>query len=73
MLTISVQVEAGIIIGTVSKANWCADGHVHLSLRKGTDEYISPERYMEKRKMPPPEWVQECDHYLLVWKVRHYF
>ena len=48
----------------------CSDGHIHFSLRKvGTEDYIDPSRYMERREVPRPQWVQECDKYLLVWKV----
>ena len=65
------QVGAGETIGSVAAPGWCHDGHVHLSVLKLGDDggYIDPSRHMERREMPPPKWRQECDHYILVWKV----
>ena len=66
-----LKVGAGQTIGKVAAPGWCKDGHVHLSVLKLGDDggYIDPSRHMERREMPPPKWRQECDHYILVWKV----
>ncbi|XP_078660674.1 uncharacterized protein LOC144905141 [Branchiostoma floridae x Branchiostoma belcheri] len=50
----------------------CTPNSIHLAMRKvGTTEYIDPTRYLEKRIMPKPKWIQECDDYLvkLLFKV----
>ncbi|KAI8514390.1 hypothetical protein Bbelb_087140 [Branchiostoma belcheri] len=50
----------------------CTPNSIHLAMRKvGTTEYIDPTRYLEKRIMPKPQWIQECDDYLvkLLFKV----
>lgn len=49
---------------------YCSDPHIHMAMVKtGTNRVIDPTGYLRKRKMPPPEWIQECDHYVFVWKV----
>ncbi|KAK2165104.1 hypothetical protein NP493_1383g00012 [Ridgeia piscesae] len=62
------EVAAGEILGQGITPSWCRDPHVHVALvkiDKGT--VIDPTGYLRKRKMPPPHWVQECDHYTLRW------
>ena len=61
-----IQVAGGDFIGTVVSPPHCSDPHIHVSMIKMTDGgYIDPSRYTERRPMPPPEWIQECDHYVL--------
>ena len=62
-------IGAGDILGRVTNS-WCSVGHIHVSMRaNNSDEYIDPSRFKRKRKMPPPEWIETCDHYELVWLV----
>ena len=65
-----LQIGAGDSIGKVKSASWCSDDHIHLAMvnvKKLT--VIDPSIYIRKRDMPRPKWVQECDHYKLVWLV----
>ena len=66
-----LQVGAGDMIGIVTKATSCLQGHIHMSMRKTnvTGDYIDPSKYLERREMPLPKWVEECDHYTLIWLV----
>ena len=61
---------AGETLGQGVPPSWCRDPHVHIALVKtDTGTAIDPTGYLRKRKMPPPRWVQECDHYVLRWMV----
>ncbi|KAI0234744.1 hypothetical protein LSAT2_014923 [Lamellibrachia satsuma] len=64
-------VAAGEAVGRGVTPQWCSDTHIHVAMVKtGTVEEIDPTGYLRKRNMPPPEWVQNCDHYILHWKGR---
>ena len=57
-------------MGQGTKPSWCVEPHIHVSMvKRGTGSTIDPTGYLRKRKMPPPRWVQECDHYVLRWLV----
>ena len=65
-----MQIGGGDVIGTVAEPSGCSDPHIHVSLRKkGSKNYIDPSRYVERREIPIPKWVPECDRYLMVYKV----
>ena len=58
------------MIGVGRKPDYCSKAHIHMAMIKtGTSRTIDPTGYLRKRKMPTPKWVQECDHFVLVWKV----
>ena len=58
------------MIGVGRMPDYCNDPHIHMAMVKtGTSRTINPTGYLRKRKMPPPKWVQECDHFVLVWRV----
>jgi len=64
------QVAVGAEVGHGVVPQWCSDTHIHVAMIKNdTDEEIDPTGYLRKREMKLPEWKQNCDHYLLVWKV----
>ena len=64
------QVGAGEVIGQGIRPSWCSESHIHVAMIKTTtNKTIDPTGYLRKRKMPPPRWVQECDHYILRWLV----
>ncbi|XP_066264364.1 uncharacterized protein [Branchiostoma lanceolatum] len=66
-----IRVFKGEPLGRATSSG-CTPNSIHLAMRKvGTNKYIDPTRYLEKRKMPRPEWIQECDDYLvkLLFKV----
>lgn len=62
-------VGSGEEFARVIKPTWCADKHIHLSMRKIDGDWIDPTKYLKKRKMPPPKWREYCDFYVLKWKV----
>ena len=66
-----VQVYKGQEIGVITTPKHCNDGHVHVSMRKvnGGNKYIDFSKYMERRPMPKPQWIQECNHYMLMFLV----
>ncbi|KAI0239587.1 hypothetical protein LSAT2_009687 [Lamellibrachia satsuma] len=64
------EVAAGEAVGRGVTPQWCSDTHIHVAMVKtGTVEEIDPTGYLRKRNMPLPEWVQNCNHYILHWKV----
>ncbi|KAI0212793.1 hypothetical protein LSAT2_002234, partial [Lamellibrachia satsuma] len=64
------EVAVGTVIGVGRKPDYCSKAHIHMAMVKtGTSRTIDPTGYLRKRKMPTPKWVQECDHFVLVWKV----
>ena len=61
---------AGEAVGRGVTPQWCSDIHIHVAMVKtGTVEEIDPTGYLRKRNMPPPKGGQNCNHYILHWKV----
>lgn len=58
----------GQVIGTANSSH-CED-HIHLSFKKVGAWYVDPTRFLEKAYPTLPTWVQQCDDYKLVFKVR---
>lgn len=56
------------MIGTANSSH-CED-HIHLSFKKVGAWYVDPTRFLEKAYPTLPTWVQQCDDYKLVFKVR---
>ena len=64
------QIGAGNVVGKGIKAWWCSESHIHVAMIKtDTNKTIDPTGYLRMRKMPPPKWRQQCDHYVLRWLV----
>ena len=65
-----MQIAAGQSIGYVLGSNPCSNGHIHFAMRYvRTKQYIDPSKYLEGRGILWPKWDQQCDHYLLRYKV----
>ena len=48
------------------KPDCCSDPHIHMAMvETGLSRMIDPTEYLRKRKVPPPKWVQEYDHFVL--------
>ena len=62
--------SAGQPIGEVANSPCGGNAHIHFSMRRDGG-YIDPTRYLEPRIPEIPAWVQECDDYKLVFKVRN--
>lgn len=62
------KVIGGQVIGTANSSH-CED-HIHLSFKKVGASYVDPTRFLEKAYPTLPTWVQQCDDYKLVFKVR---
>ena len=63
------MIGAGEVIG-VAATTWCSRGHLHVSMRdQRTGKYVDPSRFKQQRPGLPAAWVEECDHYELVFLV----
>ena len=64
------QVAAGTAVGQGIKPSWCSEPHIHVAMIKtDSNKTVDPTGYLRMRKMPPPRWIQHCDHYVLRWLV----
>ncbi|KAI0238974.1 hypothetical protein LSAT2_010285, partial [Lamellibrachia satsuma] len=62
------EVVAGDYIGIVNSPDWCSDAHLHVAMRRGSDKYIDPTNYIQKRANIGIKWDQGCDRYVLIYK-----
>ena len=53
----------------IANSSHCEE-HIHLSFKKVGASYVDPTRFLEKAYPTLPAWVQQCDDYKLVFKVR---
>ncbi|CAH1794764.1 unnamed protein product [Owenia fusiformis] len=64
------EVKKNEVLGHVTySASLCMDSHIHFTMKKiGSNAIIDPTRYLEKRRMNKPAWIQKCDDYNVIWK-----
>ncbi|XP_035662464.1 uncharacterized protein LOC118406510 [Branchiostoma floridae] len=63
----TAEVTGGQDIGTVVTSG--CNNHIHFAIKKGTG-YLDPTKFLEPRGIQIPTWVQDCDDYKLVWKLK---
>lgn len=65
-MSLFIQVAAGEPIGNAITSK-CTN-HIHFAMKKD-EGFVDPTKFLENRLFQYQPWEEDCDDYLLVWKV----